>query len=220
MGTMKLPELDHPERYGGLYVFDFGGQVAVGYTADEIAVLLESERYKDGKVYRIHRALPDGTVELQGVSREQFTAEEAMLFCRQDEDSARRDFEVLDALVQRTSPPCRMKGHLVRLEESRPFGPAAKQGSTDVSHVGMRETYATVMIYPAEYTHDVSKWLGEADYRGGDYVEGGISVAAAYYSTRATVFERRQWWPAVSASRSTEEVLASTHLAVQRQMAG
>jgi len=59
---MRLPELESPEKYGGLYVFDFGEQVAVGYTADEIAVLLESQRYADGKAYRIHRAMPDGTI--------------------------------------------------------------------------------------------------------------------------------------------------------------
>ena len=74
---MKLPELQNPEKYAGLYVFDFGGdQVAVGYTADEVAVLLESEKYQEGKVYRIHRALPDGTFELAGVSRRRFEAEE------------------------------------------------------------------------------------------------------------------------------------------------
>ena len=47
---MKLPQLTDPDRYEGLYVFDFGEQCAVGYTASEIAVLLESERYRNGKV--------------------------------------------------------------------------------------------------------------------------------------------------------------------------
>ena len=50
---MELPKLVSPESYAGLYVFDFDGQVAVGYTADEIAVLLESERHADGKAYRL-----------------------------------------------------------------------------------------------------------------------------------------------------------------------
>ena len=61
---MKMPELTSADKYAGLYVFDFGEQAAVGYTAEEIAVLLESEKYRTGKVYRIHRALPDGTMEL------------------------------------------------------------------------------------------------------------------------------------------------------------
>ena len=43
--AMKLPELSSPARYQGLYVFDFGEWTAVGYTAEEIAALLEtSER--------------------------------------------------------------------------------------------------------------------------------------------------------------------------------
>ena len=50
---MKLPELEKPEKYVGLYIFDFGDHVGVGFTAGEVAELLESEKYRDGKVYRI-----------------------------------------------------------------------------------------------------------------------------------------------------------------------
>ncbi|HQE30014.1 MAG TPA: hypothetical protein PL151_19870 [Phycisphaerae bacterium] len=209
---MKLPELESPERYAGLYVFDFGDQTAVGYTAEEIAVLLESERYKDGKVYRIHRALPDGTMELQGVPRERFLSEEGMFFYRRDLDSARNDFAELDDLARRVAPPCRMKLQLARL--APPGSDVAGQSQAT------GETYMTVLIYPAEYTHDVSKWLSDADFRGGDYVEGGISLVTNYYEMRATVLERRQLWPATGMSRPAEEVLATTHLAIQRRLAG
>jgi hypothetical protein len=41
---MELPKLQKPDRYVGLYVFDFGGQVSVGFTAEEVAELLESEK--------------------------------------------------------------------------------------------------------------------------------------------------------------------------------
>lgn len=218
---MKLPELEHPERYSGLYVFDFGEQVAVGYTADEIAVLIESGQYQDGKVYRIHRALPDGTMELQGIPRERFTVEEAILFFRHEMDAAKHDFEELERLAESTSPPCRMKAQLVRLEDGRVFGHAPEQESPKVQQAGPMETCATVVIYPAEYTNEVSRWLSDADYRGGDFVEGGVSAAAAYYASRVTVVERRQWWPAgADLSRSAEEVLATTHQPVQRRMVG
>ncbi|MBM4025140.1 MAG: hypothetical protein FJ280_06975, partial [Planctomycetes bacterium] len=64
---MKLPRLEKPDRYQGLYVFDFGDHTGVGFTAEEAAELLESERYKEGKVYKIQRAFPDGRMELRAV---------------------------------------------------------------------------------------------------------------------------------------------------------
>ncbi len=209
---MKLPELESPERYTGLYVFDFGDQTAVGYTADEIAVLLESEKYKDGKVYRIHRALPDGTMELQGVAPQTFMAEEGMFFYRTDLPAARQDFEELEQLASQVSPPCRMKLQLASLE-SREGDLADKSPVTS-------ETYMTVIIYPAEYSHEVGQWLTDADYRGGDYAEGGSSLVSNYYGMGATILEKRQLWPAKSVSRPAEEVLSTTHLTIQRRMAG
>lgn len=41
---MKLPPLQDPEKYTGLYIFDFGDHISVGYTADEVAIFLFSER--------------------------------------------------------------------------------------------------------------------------------------------------------------------------------
>lgn len=209
---MKLPELEKPELYGGLYVFDFGDQAAVGYTADEIAVLLESEKYRDGKVYRIHRALPDGTMELQGVPPERFLAEEGMFFYRRELEASRQDFDALEQLASRSAPPCRMKLQLAGLEKQT--GDMA-----DKSPVSS-ETYMTVLIYPAEYSHEVSNWLSDARYEGGDHVEGGISMVSNYYTMGATVLEKRQLWPAAKLSRSAEEVLAATHQPIQRRLAG
>ena len=109
------------DKYVGLYVFDFGDQVAVGYTADEIAVLLESEKYADGKVYRIHRALPDGTMELQGVPREKFHCEDGLFFYRADDGQARQDLETFLAhlipdgdpmFIHRDEGPDDMPAHL------------------------------------------------------------------------------------------------------------
>ena len=37
---MKLPKLDNPDRYKGLYIFDFGDHAGVGFTAEEVAELL------------------------------------------------------------------------------------------------------------------------------------------------------------------------------------
>jgi len=197
---MKLPELQSPERYAGLYVFDFGDQVAVGYTADEIAVLLESEKYAQGKVYRIHRAAPDGTMELQGVPPETFKIEDGIFFYRTDPDKAAADFDTLCRIAKKTPPPCRMKAQRAKLETEGP-------------------QHATAVIFPAEFTHDVAAWLEKVGFEGGDTVEGGPSTVTTYYDAGPTVEKREQFWPADSISRPADEVLATTHLAVQRVVA-
>jgi hypothetical protein len=197
---MKLPELESPDKYAGLYVFDFGDQTAVGYTADEIAVLVESDKYKDGKIYRIHRAMPDGTMELQGVSRETFLKEDGLLFYRETDDAARGDFDDLIRQAEETPPPCRVKVHLAAISKGT-------------------YPHLVAVIFPAECTHDMAAWLERISYEGGDFVEGGPSLVTDYYAARAVVSERRQFWPADSDSRPAEEVLATTHLAVQRKRA-
>ena len=72
---MKLPAIDNPDKYVGLYVIDFGTTCSVGYTAGEVAILLESEKLCKAKVYKIYQARPDGTMELHGVTREKFFLE-------------------------------------------------------------------------------------------------------------------------------------------------
>jgi len=92
---MKLPELQNSRKYVGLYVFDFGEHTGVGFTAEEVAELLESEKYKDGKVYKIHKAYPDGRLELKGVLKETFQLEAGMFFYSSNIDTARCNFCLL-----------------------------------------------------------------------------------------------------------------------------
>jgi len=92
---MKLPELEKPEKYVGLYIFDFGDRAGVGFTAEEVAELLESEKYKDGKVYKIYKAYPDGRLEIKGVPSETFQLEAGMFFYSSELKTARRDFKEL-----------------------------------------------------------------------------------------------------------------------------
>jgi len=196
---MNLPQLNNPETYVGLYIFDFGNdQVAVGYTAEEIAVLLEPEQYRGGKVYRIHRALPDGTIELEGVSRRRFELEDGLFFYASGIETARRDFETLNRVVDRSAPPCRMKAHLAEL-------------------TGASYPYCLAILFPAEYTRAVADWLLVVEFGGGEFVEGGPSQVTAYYEASPRIVDRRQYWSTPTKdSRPAEEVLATTHLAIQR----
>ena len=193
---MKLPELEKPEKYAGLYVFDFGDHVGVGFTAEEVAELLESEKYKDGKVYKIHRAYPDGRLELKGVSAATFSLEAGMFFYSNDLDAGRRDFKALVNLAVRSAPPCRAKVHLAKYNDGE---------------------FAVALIYPAEYDAEVSSWLLVGGYKPAGAAEGGVEAVQRYYDRQAEILDRHQLFgQSESISRTGPELLASLKLAVQR----
>jgi len=193
---MKLPELEKPEKYVGLYIFDFGDHVGVGFAAEEVAELLESEKYKDGKVYKIHRAYPDGRLELKGVLAETFQLEAGMFFYSGDLETARRDFKELVRLAVRTAPPCRAKVHLSKYSD---------------------EKYVVAFIYPAEYDEQVSSWLLDGEYRTSGAAEGGIEAVQRYYGHELQILDRHQLFgKSESISRTGQELLASVKSAIQR----
>jgi hypothetical protein len=193
---MKLPKLEKPDRYEGLYVFDFGAHAGVGFTAEEVAELLDSERYKDGKVYKIQRAFPDGRMELRAVPADRFQLEAGMLFYATDEATARRDFKRLVDLAVRSAPPCRAKVELARHTDDK---------------------CAVALVYPAERDEEISAWLLEGDYRTAGPAEGGVGAVERYYRDRPEILETQQLFGAgETASRTGQELLESVALAVQR----
>lgn len=193
---MKLPKLERPERYRGLYVFDFGDHAGVGFTAEEVAELLDSERYQDGKVYRIQRAFPDGRMELRAVPAAQFQLEAGAFFYAADEATARGDFQRFVDLAVRNAPPCRAKVQLARYSPDK---------------------YVVAMVYPSERDADVSSWLLEGRYRTAGPVEGGIGAVERYYRDGPEILETHQLFGASeNISRTGRELLASVALAVQR----
>ena len=193
---MKLPELEKPEKYVGLYIFDFGDNVGVGFTAEEVAELLESEKYKDGKVYKIHRAYPDGKLELKGVPALTFELEAGMFFYSGDLETARRDFKELVNLAVRNAPPCRAKGHLARYND---------------------EKFVVALIYPAEYDDMISSWLLDGEYKTSGAAEGGVEAVQRYYDREIEILDRHQLFgQSEMKSRTGEELLVSLKRAVQR----
>lgn len=193
---MKLSELEKPDSYVGLYVIDFGDHSGVGFTAQEVAEIVESERYKDCKVYKIHKASPDGKMELKGVNRQIFELEAGMLFYSNDENSARKNFDRMVNLAVGSEPPCRAKIHLAKYSEDK---------------------YAVALIYPAEFDDEVSSWLLDGQYQTEAAAEGGTSAVQGYYDTEVEILERHQLFGQSKVpSRTGEELLASLELAVQR----
>ena len=194
--VMKLPKLKTGQEYAGLYVIDFGEHTAVGFTAQETAEILESERYKDCKVYKIHKAYPDGRMELKGVNSEIFQLEAGMFFYSTDLEDARRNFEQLVKLAVKTPPPARAKVHLAKYSDAK---------------------FATAIIHPAEYDDELSQWLLDGGYMTQGTAEGGIGAVGKYYDDKPQILERHQLFAAEAIeSRTGEQLLANIKLAVQR----
>jgi hypothetical protein len=196
MAIMKLPELQNPEEYVGLYIFDFGDHVGVGFTAQEVAELLESEKHRDGKIYKIHRAYPDGRLELKGLPAETFQLEAGMFFYSSDMETAQRDFKELGNLAVKTAPPCRAKVHLAKYSDNK---------------------FVVALIHPAEYGDEISSWLLDGEYKTSAATEGGVEAVQRYYDCDAEILDRHQLFgKSDSVSKTGQELLASLKLAVQR----
>lgn len=194
--VMKLPKLQKPDKYVGLYIFDFGDHAGVGFTAEEVAELLESEKYKDGKVYKIHKAYPDSRLELKGVPSQAFQLEAGMFFYSSDIETAKRDFKELVNLAVQTAPPCRAKVHLAKYSNDK---------------------FAVALIYPAEYDDEVSSWLLTGEYKTTGAAEGGVGAVQSYYDAKPEILERHQLFgQSAFESRNGQELLAAIKLAVQR----
>jgi len=169
---MKLPKLEQSEKYVGLYVFDFGDHAGVGFTAEEVAELLESEKYKDGKVYKIHKSYPDGKLELKGIRAAIFQLEAGMFFYSSDVETVRADFRQLVNLAVKTAPPCRAKVHLAKYSNDK---------------------FAVALAYPAEYDDEVSSWLLDGNYKTAGAAEGGIEAVQRYYDLKPEILDRHQF---------------------------
>ena len=195
-GIMKLPKLQNSEKYVVLYIFDFGDHVGVGFTAQEVAELLESEKYKDSKVYKIHKAYPDGKLELKGIRAEIFQLEAGMFFYSGQLETAKRDFKALGNLAVKSTPPCRAKTHLAKYTDHK---------------------FVVALIYPAEYDDQVSSWLLDGRYKTSGAAEGGTEAVQRYYDHKPQILERHQLFgKSESISRTGQELLAGIKLAVQR----
>jgi hypothetical protein len=193
---MKLPELKNGEKYVGLYIFDFGDHCGVGFTAEEVAELFESERYKNCKAYKIHKAYPDGKLELKGVRAEIFQLEAGMLFYSSDFQTAKGDFKAIVNLAVRASPPCRTKVQLAKYS---------------------KEKFVIALIYPAEYDDEISAWLLDGNYKTSGAADAGIEAVQRYYDYKPQILDRHQLFgKSEYQSRSGAELLANLKLAVQR----
>jgi hypothetical protein len=193
---MRVPKMEQSDRYVGLYVIDFGEQTGVGFTAPEVAELLESEKYTDCKVYKVHNAHPDGRLELRGVPAQTFSLEAGMFFYSADLETAQKEFKQLVNLAEAIAPPCRAKVHLAGCSPDR---------------------FVVAIIYPAEYDDEVSRLLLDGRYKTSGAAEGGTAAVQRYYDAKPELLDRHQLFGQTAVqSRTGEELLTRAKLAVQR----
>ncbi len=195
---MKLPQLNNSDKYVGLYVIDFGGHSATGYTGIEVAALLESEKYADVKVFKITGAAPDGSLELQGITNDRFRLESGMFFHCLTEESAKADFDKLASFGSEQNPPCNVKLQLTRDSEGQDI---------------------IAMVYPAEYENEIGCWMIASGYRGNGPVDAGISQVERFYASDFSALESVQLKPASAIpARSFDELVKTTTCEIQRAM--
>ena len=193
---MNIPQIENSENYIGLYVVDFGEYSSTGFTAQEVAELLESEKFAHCKVYKIHNAYPDGRLELKGVTAETFQLEMGMFFYENNDRTAKNDFKNLVNLAVQNAPPCRAKLHLAKYSDDK---------------------FVTTVIYPAEYNDEISEWLTGADFKTKGPAEGGIEAVQRYYNDNPKIIDRHQLFAKTELqNRTGEELLANLKVALQR----
>jgi hypothetical protein len=193
---MQLPQVYNAPRYVGLYVIDFGDHCGVGFTAEEVVELLDSEKFKDIKVYKIYNAYPDGRMELRGVRPQLFQVEIGMFFYSRDADTAQREYKELLKLAVEQPPPSRAKLHLAKYADDK---------------------FVVALIFPAEFNDEFSAWLLDNGYKTSGEVIGGISAVQQYYKDKPEILKRHQILGRCEhESRTGEELLSYTKVAVQR----
>lgn len=195
---MKLPPTANPERYVGLYLYDFGTHVSLGYTAAEIRVLRESKEHCDGTAYEVYRVSENGGFELRGAIDQRLTMCEAICFLRRDGGAARRDYEELCEAAKLLPLPCDAELQLLTVHSFDPPDAAA-------------------LLYPAAATTAIAGWLDKCAFTGGDRVIGGTDVHAALKSADAMLIDSCRPPTLIDyADRPAEEVLAAADCPLQR----
>lgn len=195
---LTLPPIPNAARYAGLYIFDFGEHVAVGYTAAEIAFLRAHPEFAGGTAYEIYRADADGRIELRGARDDRLHAREAFCFLRADASAANDDYLSLKRNAEANPPPCSIELQLSKLYSGE-------------------FPYVTALLHAAAHADAVAGWLSAGGFMGGDQIQVGVHALAWLQQSGGVRLASCQ--PAalqVLADRTPEEILLAIHEPIQR----
>ncbi len=195
---MRLPPISDPHRYAGLYVYDFGDHVSIGYTAIEIRMLRETRRFQGGTAYEVYRVDENGAMELRGAGDERLAAIEAFCFLRKGGADARRDYTTIRQAAEQDPVCARVELQLARAYDFDP---------PDV----------TALLYPIAASVVVSNWLQIHAAGFGDSIEAGQDAYIRFIQSSGMRIDSCQLAARMDyADRSAEEVFAAVDLACQR----
>ncbi len=195
---MRLPPLSDPHRYAGLYVYDFGDHVSIGYTACEVRMLRETQKFQGGTAYEVYRVDENGAMELRGAGDERLAATEAFCFLRREGADARRDYSAIRGAAEQDPVFACVELQLARVYD---FDPA------DV----------TALLYPIAASVVVSNWLQIHAAGFGDSVEAGQDAYVRLIQSSGMRIDSCQLAARMDyTDRSADEVFAAVDLTCQR----
>ena len=194
---ISLPATSTPTKYEGLYAFDFGDHVNLGYTAGEIQILHNMFKYRKAKAYEVYRVDNAGRFELRGVASVIRAAPEAICFLRTEGSVARRDYEEIKKIAADYPPPC---GAELRLGRSYAFEPPD----------------LTALVFPAWAAHGLGCWLEQRGLSPGDTVAGGPDALARLDADGGITIASHTLVSSASADRPVEELLRTVDIPLQR----
>lgn len=160
----------------GRFIVKLKGATQSGLAAHEVAVLVTEQPDEILEIYRIHRVLDDGRMELVGVRAELFLQRDCLLFSRREIDIARRDFDSVGKLGLRSSPPCKIEMQLAHVKP-------------------LMAPCVVALIFPAACSEAVGQWLAAAELELGDKADGSPEVLAAYERAAPRIVKRRELLP-------------------------
>lgn len=195
---MKIPPVRHPTRYAGLYVYDFGDRVSVGFTGNEVRMLRQTPAYRAGTAFEIYRVNEHGGFELRGATEDRLGTLEALCFLRDHGADARRDYDTLVALAERAPVGANVEVVLAKVYDFAP---------PDV----------TGMIYAVAASQVVSSWLIAHAPDLSAAVDGGPDTHDKFTRSSGMRIASRQLTALMDyTDRSLEAVKAHAGRAVQR----
>lgn len=195
---MVIPPIHEPQNYAGLYLYDFGTHVSVGYTANEIRTLRNSKQYHKGTAYEMYRVSDEGNVELRAVSDDRLGAVDALAFLRKEPADAKKDYDSLVQAALNNPAPCAVELILAKIYSFDP---------PDV----------TAVIFSASATTALSAWLENHGPDLGDQVVGGQEAYSKIVGDQNLRFASCQLRTKINhIERSPEEILATIDQPLQR----
>lgn len=195
---LTLPSIPNPKRYEGLFAYDFGTHVSVGFTAGEILILRRSTEHCGGTALQIYRVNDRGGMELRGIQDSMLLARDCLCFLRSSDVKAREDYD-----------------RLVRAAGERPLS-LTVEARLIRSYVFVPPNL-TALLFPAWASDRLGAWLNQLNWSPGDWVITGAEALALLDPSRGLAIDTCSLAAGdIVQDRNAEQVLASVSLALQR----